>query len=85
MEEGYIEAVEAEHRLMAIRMHDGASYCVVRLLGHYTPQVGQWVGGELHSFACGYITSDTGQTIAVSVVRAGCAQEEALRMLHDAR
>jgi hypothetical protein len=81
MDEGYLEAVNAELRLIAIRYRDGGSYCVARLLGRRTPRAGQWVRGRLRGEGGRFTVEESGESAAISVVKAQCSRSEAMRLL----
>ena len=81
MDEGCLEAVDADRRMIAIRYRDGG-YCVARLLGRHTPKVGQCVRGRLRREGGSSIADDDiGESAAIFVSKARCSRSEALGLL----
>ena len=80
MEEGFVEAVNARWQLVAIRLRDSASYCVVET--GQPPEIGQWVIGKLQRVGA-YLRDEEGQTAAVTVLRDNCSRAEAFALIES--
>jgi hypothetical protein len=81
MDEGYVEMVDMERGLIAVRLRDTSSYCVLQLLGGNGPEPRQRLRFEIHDSGEGILVGDQGETAAVSLLRARCSRDEAQQLL----
>ena len=81
MDEGYVEMVNADRRLVAIRFRDTSSYCVVRLLDDTVPQPGEWAQFDFRDNGDVFLVGRQGETTPVAVLRFHSSRDEAQRQL----